>query len=81
MPADFTAYVTPWCVHCSRLVADFAGDSSIQFVDVNSSPAEAEAREITGHPAIVAILGGQEIARTIGYGDKESLRAWMQRVS
>lgn len=80
MLPTFTAFVTPWCVHCNRLVADFSGDSSLIFVDVANDASQAESREITGYPAVVADVDGNEVARTIGYGDKESLLDWMRRV-
>lgn len=76
----FIAFTAQWCKPCQRLHRDFDGEQVINFFDAEQNSELAESYEVTGFPTIIALVDGQEVARTVGYNGKPELLGWMQRV-
>lgn len=75
----FIAFTAQWCGPCKRLHRDFASDQ-ITFHDAEAEQELADSYEVTGYPTIIALVDGQEVARTVGYNSKQELLGWMDRV-
>lgn len=76
----FIAFTTSWCAHCRHLERDFTGEQSPQLLDVAQNQELAESYEVSGYPTVIALVNGQEFARTVGYNNKQDLSSWMDRV-
>lgn len=76
----FIAFTAQWCGPCKRLHRDFEGQGVITFYDVDENREAAENYEVTGFPTVIALVDGQEVARTVGYNNKADLSGWMDRV-
>lgn len=76
----FIAFTTAWCAPCRHFKADFAGDASVTIMDVEENKELADSYEVTGFPTVLALVDGQEVARTVGYNNKPEMVAWMNRV-
>lgn len=55
----------------SDLADEFAGRAVIAKVDVNALPNLARQFQITGIPAVLLYVDGQEVARIVGYNGKD----------
>lgn len=76
----FIAFTAQWCGPCKRLHKDYEGEATITFHDADADKELAETYEVTGFPTIIALVDGQEVARTVGYNSKPDLEGWMVRV-
>lgn len=75
----FIAFTAQWCGPCKRLHKDFTSEQ-INFFDAEQDKELADSYEVTGFPTIIALVDGQEVARTVGYNNKQELLDWMERV-
>lgn len=77
----FIAFTASWCAPCKALHRDFDQHPAFEFVDVDASPDRARQNGVKAMPTIVAMRGGKEVGRTVGYRGKRELEAWMKRMS
>lgn len=73
-----------WCGPCramepviAQLSLDYQGRLKVGKVDVDNSPALAAEYDISGIPAMVLFIDGQEAGRTIGGQAADELTAWV----
>ena len=76
----FLAFTASWCAPCGDFKRDFADDASVQIVDIDDNPDFARDYGIQTVPTVVAVRGGNEVGRTVGYIGKPTMSRWMQRM-
>lgn len=77
----FLAFTSASCGPCERFKADFAGDESMQVLDVAENAEMAAEFNVRSYPTVIAISPetGREIDRTTGYRGREPMLRWMKR--
>ena len=73
-----------WCGPCrqmepvvAQMSLDYQGRLKVGKVDVDNSPALSDEYGISGIPAMILFIDGQEVDRTIGGQSSEDLMAWV----
>jgi thioredoxin 1 len=76
---EILVFTARWCGVCKGVlpkiqeIAKARPNILFKYIDVDDNPEEAKARDITGVPTFVALQGGEEVDRLIGYRDDESM--------
>ena len=83
---EILVFTARWCGICKsvlpkiREIAKAKPHILFKYIDVDDDPAAAKEYGITGVPTFVALQGGEEVDRLIGYRDDQAMEELMQAV-